>query len=214
LTNSGIITGALSFDGTGDTITNSHAGTIDGGITLATGSDAVTNAGSIDGAITFTGSGAHSVITNTGEITGNIKMVGTDTLINHGQIYGNVTCGTGDTLSNTGVIHGDVTLGVSDTFDLSVGEVTGAVTAASGGKDLFKFSGNFGNEAINSFIAGTGSTHDTIQFAANDFGSFAAVQKDMTQVGADVVIRLDGTDSITLDNIKLASLVSADFKFV
>ena len=63
-------------------------------------------------------------------------------------------------------------------------------------------------------IAGSGSTHDTIQFAANDFGSFAAVQSAMSQVGSDVLIRLDATDSIVLNGVILSNLVAADFKFV
>jgi hypothetical protein len=49
---------------------------------------------------------------------------------------------------------------------------------------------------------------------ANDFGIFTAVQSAMSQVGADTVIRLDATDSITLVGVTKSSLVSADFKFV
>ena len=80
--------------------------------------------------------------------------------------------------------------------------------------DTFDYHGLFGNETIDSFTAGTGSTHDTLQFAANDFGSFTAVQSAMSQVGADTVIRLDATDSITLVSVTKSNLVSADFKFV
>jgi hypothetical protein len=197
----------------GDVIANSHAGTIDGGIKLAAGADTITNAGSIDGAIAFTGAGITNSLTNSGEIAGNIKFSSAhSTLTNAGSVTGDVTMVGTDTLINTGVIHGDVTLGVSDIVELSVGEVTGAITGKT--NDLFAFSGNFGNETIDKFIGGTGPTHDTIRFATNDFGSFATVKNHMSQVGADVVIRLDGTDSITLDRIKLSSLVAADFKFV
>jgi len=115
-------------------------------------------------------------------------------------------------LINTGAIHGNVTLGNADLVDSSRGEITGAITALT--SDLFEFSGNFGNETIDKFTGGTGSTHDTIQFAANDFGSFTAVQSAMSQVGADTVIRLDATDSITLFGVTRSNLVSADFKFV
>jgi hypothetical protein len=34
----------------------------------------------------------------------------------------------------------------------------------------------------------------------------------MAQLGSDVVIRLGATDSITLNDVRLSSLVSADFK--
>jgi hypothetical protein len=36
----------------------------------------------------------------------------------------------------------------------------------------------------------------------------------MSQVGSDVVIRLGATDSITLNDVRLSSLGSADFKIV
>ena len=226
----GTITGAISIVGSGNKIDN--AGRIDGAITLAAGGDVFTNTGEIDGAVTFTGtkltntfknsgaitgnlrlSGSDSTFVNSGSITGSVTQVnGTDTMTNHGQIYGNVSLAGSDTLINDGVIHGAVTLKNDDTVGSSRGEITGAITAAA--SDLFKFGGNFGNETIDTFTGGTGSTHDTIQFAANDFGSFTAVQSAMSQVGADTVIRHDATDSITLVGVTKSNLVSADFKFV
>jgi hypothetical protein len=231
--NSGKIIGntaaALAL-GSHSVVTNSRDGAIDGGITLVAGGDTITNAGDIDGAIIFGGTGvtntfansgsvtgnltfssATSTFGNSGEITGNVVLAASDKMTNHNEIFGNVTAGASDGLTNTGVIHGNLTLGAKDVANLG-GEITGAINAST--NDVLEFSGNFGNETINKFIAGSVSTHDTIQFATNDFGSFAAVQKDMSQVGADVVIRLDGTDSITFANIKLASLVAADFRFV
>jgi hypothetical protein len=213
ISNSGMIHGGLDLAHDDDALINSHAGTIDGRVTLAAGGDTITNAGDIYGAITFTGTGITNSLTNSGEITGNITFSSAhSTLTNSGSMTGDLTMVGTDTLINTGVIHGDVTLGVSDIIELSVGEVTGAITGKT--NDLFAFSGNFGNETIDKFIGGTGSTHDTIRFATNDFGSFAAVQSHMSQVGADVAIRLDGTDTITLAGVKLSNLVSADFKFV
>ena len=132
---------------------------------------------------------------------------------NSGTIAGNVTlAGASSTLTNTGTIDGDVTLGASDTIKDSRGEVTGVINA--GASDTFDYHGLFGEETIDSFTAGSGSTHDTIQFAANDFGSLTAVRSAMSQVGADTVIRLDATDSITLVGVTKSDLVSADFKFV
>jgi len=139
-------------------------------------------------------SGADSTLTNTGSIDGDVYLAADGSVINDGTIQGTLYAA------------------VSDVIEDSRGVVTGGIRAWS--SDTFEYEGNFGNEKINKFITGTGSTHDVIQFAANDFGSFAAVQKDMTQVGADVVMRLDTTDSITLAGVKLSSLVSADFKFV
>jgi hypothetical protein len=215
ISNFGTIEGpvGLSVAAGGEVITNSNTGAIDGGIAISSGADTITNAGSIDGAVAFAGTGITNSLTNSGEIIGNIKFSSAhSTLTNAGSVTGDVTMVGTDTLINTGVIHGDVALGVSDIIELSVGEVTGAITGKT--NDLFAFSGNFGHETIDKFIGGTGSTHDTIRFATNDFGSFAAVQSHMSQVGSDVVIRLDGTDTITLAGVKLSTLVAADFKFV
>jgi Hint domain len=214
LTNSqsGTLDGAINFDGDDDTVNN--AGNVDGAITLEAGNDQFTNAGDIDGAVTFTGGGITNAFTNTGSITGNFTFSSADsTLTNDGQIYGNVTLADPDTLNNTGIIDGNVTLGAGDTFgDSQGGAVAGPITASS--NNLFEFSGHFGNETIANFTAGEGSTHDTIQFAADDFTSFTALQNAMSQVGPDVVITLDSTDSITLENVTLSNLVSADCQFV
>ena len=175
LTNSqaGTIAGSISIGGSGDKIDN--AGRIDGAITLPAGGDVFTNTGEIDGAVTFTGTGATNTLRNSGTIAGNVTMAGASS-----------------TLTNTGTIDGNVTLGASDTIDDSRGEVTGVINARA--SDTFDYHGPFGNETIDRFTAVSGSTHDTIQFAANDFGSFTAVQSAMSQVGADTGIRLDATD--------------------
>ena len=148
-----------------------------------------------------------------GSIAGNVTLAGAGCVFkNHNQIYGDVTLGRSETLINTGVIHGDVTLGASDSINDSRGKVTDAITASS--NDTLIYNGLFGEETINKFVAGSGATHDTIQFAANDFGTFAAVRGAMHQVGADTVITLDAADSITLVGVAKSSLVAADFKFV
>jgi hypothetical protein len=112
---------------------------------------------------------------------------------------------------NQGQIYGDVTLGSGDTFDASGGEVTGAITASS--RDLLEFGGNIGHETIDNFTAGTGAAHDTIELlGTGGFGAYATLSSSMAQVGSDVVIRLGATDSITLNDVRLSSLASADFK--
>ena len=207
----GTITASIVFTAADDFIDN--AGAIDGAVSLAAGADTFTNAGAIDGAVKFTGAGANNALTNSGSITGNVTLAGAGSEFkNHNQIYGDVTLGRSETLINTGVIHGDVRLGALDSINDSRGKITDAITASS--NDTFVYNGLFGEETINKFVAGSGATHDTIQFAANDFGAFAAVQGAMHQVGADTVIRLDAADSITLVGVAKSSLVAADFKFV
>ena len=78
--------------------------------------------------------------------------------------------------------------------------------------DLLEFGGNFGHETIDNFTAGRGAAHDSIRIAMSDFASFSALSHSMSQVGSDVVIRLGAMDSITLNDVRLSSLGSADFK--
>ena len=59
----------------------------------------------------------------------------------------------------------------------------------------------------------TGAGHDTIDFSTAVFANFAAVKSHMAQSGANVVITLDASDTITLKGVTLASLTAADFTF-
>ena len=170
----------------------------------------LSNSGQIDGAVDLLG-GSGDTLDNFGLISGNIALAGGDTLMNQGQVYGDVTLAGGDTLIDAGSIHGDVTLGSADSFDASQGGVAGTIGASSG--DLFEFGGHFGAETIDNFTAGAGPTHDTLEFSTSDFASYAALTHAMSQVGSNVMIRLDATDSIALNHVSLSSLVSADFKF-
>src|SRR5262245_236882 len=81
------------------------------------------------------------------------------------------------------------------------------------GADTFVFNLGFGQDTITDFAAGTAPGHDIIEIDDAIFADFAAVQSASTQVGADVVINA-GTDTLTLQNINLASLVADDFLFV
>ena len=209
---SGTMTGAISITGSSDRFDN--AGAIDGAVTLLAGGDVFTNSGAIDGAVTFTEPGTGNKVTNSGSITGNVTIDGGNSAFsNSGSITGSLLLTTGGTATNTGTINGNVTLvGTSITVDTSRGKVTGAITASS--SDTFDEAGLFGTQTINSFIVGGGATHDTIQFAANDFGTFAAVQAATTQVGSDTLIKLGANDTITLVGVTASSLVAADFKFV
>jgi hypothetical protein len=180
----------------------------------STGSIAsVANSGQIDGAVLLGAGGASFTNAALGSITGNLTFSGSSNrLENDGRISGSVMLGAGNTLTNAGDIQGAVTMGAADTFDFAPGGVVGAITASNA--DLFEFSGKFGAVVIDNFQAGTGATHDTLAFATSDLGGYAAVQSAMSQVGANVVIRLDATDTITLVDVSLSSLGSADFKSV
>lgn len=206
-TSSGTLAGSISFGSGDNALTNS--GTSTGAVSFGNGANAFTNSGTLTGAVSF-GSGADT-LTNSGTITGAIAFEGgTDKLTNAGVIHGSVAMGNSDTLTNAGTIHGSVYLGVGNEFLSNGGEVTGALVANS--SDLFDFSGTVGHVTIDGFVS-TGATHDIIHFGNDDFASYAALQAHMTQVGRDVDITLDASDSIELGDTTLAHLVSHDFTF-
>ena len=149
---------------TGTIATLTNTGTISNG---GAGADAIYSAGP---------QASIGLLSNSGQIDGAVDLLGGwgDTLDNFGQIFGNIALAGGDTLMNQGQVYGGVTLGSADTFDASSGEITGAITASS--SDLLGFGGNFGAATIDDFVAGTGATHDTVQFATSDFASYAALR--------------------------------------
>jgi len=79
-----------------------------------------------------------------------------------------------------------------------------------GGKDgdRFVFGGDFGADVVADFSNGDRIVLDDAQFA-----NFASVMTHANQVGADVVITLDGANSITLLGVQLSSLKANDYLF-
>jgi hypothetical protein len=208
LDNSGVLHGALDLDSSANNIVT-NSGKIHGAVSFGSGENVFTNSESVTGSITF-GSGSDTLV-NSGTITGYVIFTGTaDQLTNGGQIHGNVAMGYGDILVNTGTIHGEVTLGVNDQYYSGSGDVTAPLIASA--YDDFNFSGSLGHETIGGFVPG-GATHDVIHFSNDEFANYTALQADMTQVGADVVITLDPNDSLVLEHMTLARLSSHDFTF-
>ena len=83
-----------------------------------------------------------------------------------------------------------------------------------GGNDAFVYiTPSFGNDTLEDFNAGAG-TDDFLQFDDGVFANFDAVLAASQQVGADVLITLDGANSIRLLNVDLANLHANDFMFV
>jgi len=78
------------------------------------------------------------------------------------------------------------------------------------GNDTFVFYANFGQDTITDFAAGAG-VGDVIEFHDGLFASFAAVQAASHQVGSDVEIDVDASNSILLKNVTLANLNQDDF---
>ena len=53
-----------------------------------------------------------------------------------------------------------------------------------------------------------------MQFSTSSFADWAHLLGASAQVGSDVVITLDDTDTITLKNVTLSSLTSSNARFV
>jgi hypothetical protein len=95
--------------------------------------------------------------------------------------------------------------GTGDTLDLSG---TSAVTA-NGGSNAFVFGAAIGTEVINGF-----ASTDTLQFSKSDFPNRPAPLSYISQSGANAVITVDASDTVTLTNVLATSLTSSEFKFV
>ena len=163
-------------------------------------------------------------------------VLGTDTLVElPGEgvdllDFGTTTVGVTVDLGTTAVqtVNANLSLGWSagDVFELLIG--TAAADSLTGnaldnvifggagndtltggdGADRFVFSGAFGQDLITDF-----QSNDVIQLDASAFANFAAVQSHAAQVGSDVVITLDASNTITLQNVALGSLNAGDFLF-
>ena len=87
---------------------------------------------------------------------------------------------------------------------------------AGSGTDTFIFKPGFGNDVINNFNV----DQDTITLDHTMFSQFANVQEllassQVAQAGGDVVITVDGNNTITLHNMSLTTLQAHvnDFRF-
>lgn len=82
-----------------------------------------------------------------------------------------------------------------------------------GGSDTFVVLRGTGMKTITDFTP-SGPGADVIQLDGFSWGTFAALQTRMMQIGNDTVIWLDGGDSVLLKNIAPSSLTTANFTFL
>ena len=101
-----------------------------------------------------------------------------------------------------------IALGGHDTLIAGAGEDV-LVDSGAGG-DTFSFSANAYRESIVGFQT-SGANHDIIKLVNSGYTSFAQLQQNMTQVGADVQINLPGTEAIIVRGVTIASLTASDF---
>ena len=57
------------------------------------------------------------------------------------------------------------------------------------------------------------TTQDTLQFSPSLFANYAAAMTSASQVGANTVFTIDANDSVTLQNVNMANLSAANFRF-
>ncbi|GHG92975.1 calcium-binding protein [Pseudodonghicola xiamenensis] len=100
-----------------------------------------------------------------------------------------------------------------DTLDGGVGDDT---LTGGNGADTFVFSGtDFGADVVTDFNAGSASSSvDLIELSTEAFADWSAVSAASAQVGSDVVISYDASNSITLLGVTLGDLDTGDFLFV
>lgn len=127
VTNSGTINGSVNVGNGNNTVTNNTGGTITDTITAGTGDDTVTNSGTITGDVNVS-NGTNNITNNSGAtITGAISTgTGSDTITNSGTIGGNITTNDGnDTITLASPYAGNINMGsgTDDTLNLSGSQV-------------------------------------------------------------------------------------------
>jgi Ca2+-binding RTX toxin-like protein len=127
--------------------------------------------------------------------------------LNAGDGHDVLSGGSGNDVMNGGA--GNDSLSAGSGNDVIAGGTSNDVMNGGSGNDLFVFESDFGEDTITDF-----QTTDRIQLDSDLFSDFAAVIAASQQVGADTVITLDADNSITLQNVQLASLQANDFLFV
>jgi Ca2+-binding RTX toxin-like protein len=121
---------------------------------------------------------------------------------------GNTPFGVGNELDNqiTGSTTGNYLLGGAGNDRLN-GKAGEDVLFGEAGADIFVFESGTGGDVIGDFVRGT----DRIDLSAFGFASFAAVQANFSQVGANGAINLGNGDFVVLHNVTMSQLTQGDF---
>jgi hypothetical protein len=172
-----------------------------------------TNAGDTYNATGFSGFNDFEGLTGNDDITGN-----GNTRINYQNASGGVTVNlVANNVSGAAgfdTLHGGINSVRGSQFADSIqGSAGNDTLQGMGGSDAFVYlTTSFGNDTITDFVAGAG-TDDFIQFDDTVFADFNAVMAAASQVGPNTVITLSAGNTITLQNVTLATLHQNDFLF-
>jgi serralysin len=105
---------------------------------------------------------------------------------------------------------------VSNVQNISIDGGTGNDVMTGSAGDSFRFDANSGYDVITNFQPGARTsisvTPETVQLAGYlSFRTFAQVQAAMTQVGANVILKLDANDAIEFLNTKISAFTADNF---
>jgi Ca2+-binding RTX toxin-like protein len=120
--------------------------------------------------------------------------------------------GAGGNDTITGSRFADVLRGGAGNDRITGGGGDDLITGGTG-YDRFVFAPGFGKDIVSDFAAGA-AVVDVIELDQLVFADFASVRAASEQVGANVVITADLSNTITLNNVQLSSLHANDFMFV
>jgi Ca2+-binding RTX toxin-like protein len=144
-------------------------------------------------------SGANSSITAG---VGNDKVTaGANSSINLGNGNDTVIAGANNTIT-VGNGNDNIFAGTNDLINLGTGHDTVAFGESPNPIAI-------GKETINGF----NPAHDTLQFNPALLLNYAVAFQDIKQVGANTVIQIDPTNSVTLDNVNANTLTANNFHF-
>ncbi len=101
-----------------------------------------------------------------------------------------------------------IALGAGDS--LIAGSGSDVLVDAGAGGDFFTIGANATKDVIYGFQA-SGANHDFIQLTGTNFTSFADVQANLSQMGADTLLTLSPTQHVLIRNTQVSSLTATDF---
>jgi serralysin len=133
----------------------------------------------------------------------NIQLVGTAAIDGTGNALDNILIGNIGANVLSGLAGADTLIGGSGNDTQTGGTES----------DTFVFHAGFGIDTITDFVAGAGSD-DLIEFDASFFADFNAIMAAAFTSGANTVITLDASNTLTLQNVILSSLHQDDFRLV
>jgi Ca2+-binding RTX toxin-like protein len=103
--------------------------------------------------------------------------------------------------------YASVIVGTSGS-DILFGGTGNDLLTGGAGSDTFAISKGYGSDTISDFRTGAGG--DILRVQNYGFANFAAFAAAARQVGADTIVTLSSTETLTLQNVALSSLVASN----